>query len=116
MIIRATQNSDSRVKPCCCKCHLLQNKKLSTIIPQGLRAKIACNQLLINARRQQMFIRQFVNVKQMDLVMIGRAHLANPHWACHAALASKRRSLPGYCPPHMRTGWSAAARVDILDG
>ena len=22
---------------------------------------------------------------QMDLVMIGRAHLANPHWAYHAA-------------------------------
>lgn len=25
--------------------------------------------------------------KQMDLVMIGRAHLANPHWAYHAAKA-----------------------------
>ena len=26
-----------------------------------------------------------VTEHQMDLVMIGRAHLANPHWAYHAA-------------------------------
>ena len=35
---------------------------------------------------------------QMDLVMIGRAHLANPHWAYKAALALKEERASWVLP------------------
>lgn len=36
--------------------------------------------------------------QQMDLVMVGRAHLANPHWAYHAALALKEERASWVLP------------------
>ena len=41
---------------------------------------------------------------QMDLVMIGRAHLANPHWAYHAALALKEEK-PSWVLPAPYAHW-----------
>lgn len=41
---------------------------------------------------------------QMDLVMIGRAHLANPHWAYHAALALKE-DKPSWVLPAPYAHW-----------
>lgn len=41
---------------------------------------------------------------QMDLVMIGRAHLANPHWAYHAALALKEER-PSWVLPAPYAHW-----------
>lgn len=34
-------------------------------------------------------VNQVISDQQMDLVMVGRAHLANPHWPYHAAKALK---------------------------
>jgi len=34
-------------------------------------------------------VNQVITDKQMDLVMVGRAHLANPHWPYHAAKTLK---------------------------
>ncbi|WP_428827638.1 NADH:flavin oxidoreductase/NADH oxidase [Azonexus sp. IMCC34842] len=42
--------------------------------------------------------------KQMDLVMIGRAHLANPHWSYHAALALKEEK-PSWVLPAPYAHW-----------
>lgn len=41
---------------------------------------------------------------QMDLVMIGRAHLANPHWSYHAALALKEEK-PSWVLPAPYAHW-----------
>ena len=41
---------------------------------------------------------------QMDLVMIGRAHLANPHWSYHAALALKEEN-PSWVLPAPYAHW-----------
>lgn len=41
---------------------------------------------------------------QMDVVMIGRAHLANPHWAYHAALALKEEK-PSWVLPAPYAHW-----------
>lgn len=42
--------------------------------------------------------------QQMDLVMIGRAHLANPHWSYHAALALKKEK-PSWVLPAPYAHW-----------
>lgn len=42
--------------------------------------------------------------QQMDLVMIGRAHLANPHWSYHAALALKEEK-PSWVLPAPYAHW-----------
>ena len=41
---------------------------------------------------------------QMDLVMIGRAHLANPHWPYHAALMLKKEK-PSWVLPAPYAHW-----------
>ena len=41
---------------------------------------------------------------QMDLVMIGRAHLANPHWSYHAALALNEEK-PSWVLPAPYAHW-----------
>jgi 2,4-dienoyl-CoA reductase-like NADH-dependent reductase (Old Yellow Enzyme family) len=46
---------------------------------------------------------------QMDLVMIGRAHLANPHWSYHAALALKKEK-PSWVLPAPYAHWLARYR------
>ncbi|MCZ2497618.1 NADH:flavin oxidoreductase/NADH oxidase [Xylophilus sp. Kf1] len=45
-----------------------------------------------------------VEQDQVDLVMIGRAHLANPHWAYHAALALKQ-DRPSWVLPAPYAHW-----------
>lgn len=47
---------------------------------------------------------QVVADQQMDLVMIGRAHLANPHWSYHAALALKKEK-PSWVLPAPYAHW-----------
>lgn len=47
---------------------------------------------------------QVVADEQMDLVMIGRAHLANPHWSYHAALALKKEK-PSWVLPAPYAHW-----------
>jgi len=47
---------------------------------------------------------QVVAEQQMDLVMIGRAHLANPHWAYQAALALKEER-PAWVLPAPYAHW-----------
>jgi 2,4-dienoyl-CoA reductase-like NADH-dependent reductase (Old Yellow Enzyme family) len=42
--------------------------------------------------------------QQMDLVMIGRAHLANPHWPYHAALRLKKEK-PSWVLPAPYAHW-----------
>lgn len=50
--------------------------------------------------------------QQMDLVMIGRAHLANPHWSYHAALQLKEEK-PSWVLPAPYAHWLANYRPCI---
>ena len=43
---------------------------------------------------------------QMELVMVGRAHLANPHWPYHAALALGEER-PSWVLPASYAHWLA---------
>ena len=45
--------------------------------------------------------------QQMDLVMIGRAHLANPHYPYYLAKKLNVERPPGFCLRLTRTGWNA---------
>jgi 2,4-dienoyl-CoA reductase-like NADH-dependent reductase (Old Yellow Enzyme family) len=47
--------------------------------------------------------------QQMDLVMVGRAHLANPHWSYHAALRLKEEK-PSWVLPAPYAHWLANYR------
>ena len=47
-----------------------------------------------------------VRDNQLDLVMVGRAHLANPHWPYYAAKNWGSNVRPGRCRRPTRTGWS----------
>jgi 2,4-dienoyl-CoA reductase-like NADH-dependent reductase (Old Yellow Enzyme family) len=53
-----------------------------------------------------------VEEHQMDLVMIGRAHLANPHWPYHAALALEEER-PSWVLPAPYAHWLANWRPSI---
>jgi len=52
-----------------------------------------------------------VEKDQVDLVMIGRAHLANPHWAYHAALALKK-DRPSWVLPAPYAHWLERYRIN----
>ena len=51
-----------------------------------------------------------VEAEQVDLVMIGRAHLANPHWTYHAALELKK-DKPSWVLPAAYAHWLERYRV-----
>ena len=51
-----------------------------------------------------------VELEQVDLVMIGRAHLANPHWAYFAALELKKEK-PSWVLPAPYAHWLERYRV-----
>lgn len=47
---------------------------------------------------------QAVADQQLDLVMVGKAHLANPNWAYYAARELRIDKAPGRCLLPMHTG------------
>ena len=49
-------------------------------------------------------VNQVITDKQMDLVMVGRAHLANPHWPYHAAKTLKIKD-PAWVLPAPYAHW-----------
>lgn len=51
----------------------------------------------------------------MDLVMIGRAHLANPHWPNQAALQLKE-CKPSWVLPAPYAHWLEKYRPNVYSG